>query len=234
MNNDHIFDTIVFYIKNFPQDKVFIGIDGGQGSGKSMFIDECKNYLEKNTEYNILNIETDDFLVERNKRKNLTESFFNNTNDLGFLFDFFKMKNLISKIAKSSAGSTIKINGLYNSFSGERNRKNLYRIKNKNVVIVGGPYLLHPALKNRFDLLILLKADKQNRLKNTLFRNIKKKYRTAEEQKELFKKFEKFYNPFYFKKEKNFDVIINNNKFSNKKILKAGFRSIRHSDDNQA
>lgn len=220
MNNKNIFETIATCINNLSRDKVFIGIDGGQGSGKSVFVGKFKKYLEENTEYNVLNIETDDFLVERNKRDNLTELFFNNVKSLDFLFDFSGIKNLILRIAKSSTGSVVKIDGLYNSLSGKRDRKNLYKIKNKNVVIVGGPYLLHPTLKGKLDLLILLKADKQNRLKNTLLRNIKKKYRTDEEQKKLFKRFEKFYNPFYFRKEKSFDVIIDNNRYKNKNLLK--------------
>lgn len=220
MNNKYIFELIVSCINNFSQDKIFIGIDGGQGSGKSVYIGEFKNYLKKNTEYNVLSAETDDFLVERNKRNNLPESFFNDSGNLDFLFDFFKMKNLISKIAKTRAGGLIKTGGLYNGETGKRDRKNLYKIKNKNVVIIGGPYLLHPALKNKFDLLILLKANKHNRLKNTLFRNIKKKYRTTEEQKELFEKFERFYNSFYFKQEKDYNIIIDNNNYKNKNLLK--------------
>ncbi|MBU3965668.1 hypothetical protein KKG29_00315 [Patescibacteria group bacterium] len=94
MNNKYIFEAIISCINNFSRDKIFIGIDGGQGSGKSVFVGEFKDYLGKNTDYNVLNIETDDFLIERNKRRNLTESFFNNTKNLDFLFDFFRMKNL--------------------------------------------------------------------------------------------------------------------------------------------
>lgn len=208
--NNKIFSAIKKALDSINKSTILLGVDGGQGSGKSTFIIKLTQNIKN---YNVQTIEIDDFLIERNKRENLPESFFNDINNLYFFFDFDRMKKTIQQLS-SSKNKIITLKNLYNIKTGKKDRKKEIKLKEKNLIIIGGPYLLNFKL----DLKIFLKVDINNRLNNTLKRTLTKS-RSVESQKILFKKFEKFYKPYYFDKMRLYNIIIDNNIFSHRQIL---------------
>lgn len=216
MVNNKIFDTIKHFINEINRLSIFIGVDGGQGSGKSYFITELKEDLANYNDYNIIDIEADDFLIDRDKRNNLPASFFKSTENISRLFDFERMAEVLLLLQKNN--ETIEINNLYNTQTGKKDRVKHYNLKEKNIVLVGGPYLLSP-LFLKFDLMIFLDVKEENRLTNTLKRTINKT-RTIESQKELFNNFESFYKPYYSDRLSTYDMVIDNNDFDNREIIK--------------
>lgn len=207
---------LVREIKQLHKTPVLIGIDGGQGSGKSTFIKELESYLDKNTAYSLIFLETDDFLVERSQRENLPPEFFKEQKNLGKLFNFKRMADVIKEFQKSM-NKTVGLDGLYNTLTGKRDRSKEYEFKDINIILIGGPYLLE---KNypKFDIKIFLSVSRENRLQNTLVRTLAKQ-RTVDSQKELFNKFELFYNPYFTQRLSEYDLFIDNSDFNNRKII---------------
>lgn len=217
MNNKSIFQIIQNSINRLDEDNMLIGVDGGQGSGKTCFIKELKSFLCESSHYNIVTIEIDDFLIERKKRENVLSSFFDSMENISHFFDFKRMSKVLQLFRKTN-NKVIKIKNLYNTKSGKKDRYKCYHLTQKNIILVGGPYLLSP-LFPPFNIKIFLYAKKHNRLKNTLTR-ILNRTRTYQSQKELFKKFEKFYEAYYSGRLSSYDLIIDNNDFHNRKIIK--------------
>lgn len=191
-------------------------MDGGQGSGKSTLIKELKNYLSSILAYKIISLETDDFLVERSKRENLPSEFFNRQENLKELFDFERIANVIKQF-QSAKNEIITLSGLYNTLSGKRDKNKEYVFGNKNIILIGGPYLLeknYPA----FDIKIFLYVKGNKRLENTLVRTLTKQ-RSTESQKEIFNKFERFYKPYFINRLSEYNMLIDNNNFGNREII---------------
>lgn len=184
---------------------IVIGIDGGQGSGKSYLIDKISKKLGGYKEYSIVILETDDFLVERNKRETLPVAFFKNPKNLYRLFDFDKFAKAFSKLSKAN-NEILVFKNFYNRKTGKRDRVEKKTLKRKNIIFIGGPYLIIDELPD-FDLKIFIKMNKKNRLKNCLKRTSKIGSRTPKSEKELFYKFENFYD-YYYKDLSSFDKVI--------------------------
>jgi uridine kinase len=218
MNKKNIFNEILSKIGTTTKSNILIGIDGGQGSGKTHFIESLKKEILRQSNYWVENIETDDFLIERNKRENLPTDFFKDKNNLSKLFDFKKFVKIVKLLAKTK-NNDIKITGLYNRKTGNKDRDEIKHLKDKNIIIVGGPYLLSSTLP-KFDLKIFLDVTEKNRLKNTLQRVANNKSRTLASQKKLFKKFEHFFDKYYTNKLSGYNLILNNNNFKKIKIMK--------------
>ena len=214
----NIFNIIIEKIEEKERDNVVIGIDGGQGSGKSTFTEELQNYLRSILHRNSVHLETDDFLIERAKRKNLSLDFFTSLSNLNYFFDFDRMSKIIKKF-QTSKNKIIVLNNLYNTKTGRRDRIKRYRFVDKNIIIVGGPYLLSPSFP-QFDLKIFIHAERQTRLRNTLKRTLNKQ-RSIKSQTRLFNNFELFYIPYFSRRLFDYDLIVNNTDFENKKIFTA-------------
>lgn len=212
----NLLNNLVENIKDLHKAIILIGIDGGQGSGKSTFIKELEAYLNTYLDYKTIFLETDDFLVERSKRDNLPQKFFNEKENLKQLFDFERMAKVIKQF-QSVKSKKITLTGLYNTLSGKRDRNKEYIFGDKNIIVIGGPYLLEASYPN-FDIKIFLYVTEKNRLQNTLVRTLAKK-RSVESQKELFNKFEHFYKPYFVNKLSAYDIFIDNNDFNNRKII---------------
>lgn len=210
MTND-IFTTIQDVISSINKDVILLGVDGGQGSGKSTFIAELAKNIQ---DYNIATIEIDDFLIERDKRENLSDTFFDDDNNIYFFFDFNEMKKTLDLFSKSK-NKTIKLQNLYDTKTGKKDRGKEIKLKEKNLIIIGGPYLLDFEL----DLKIFIDVNVENRLNNTLKRTLTKS-RSIESQRTLFNKFEKFYKPYYKNKINSYDIVIDNNNFNNRTFIK--------------
>ena len=188
---------------------VLIGIDGGQGAGKTYFIAEIQKAFKALSvvqERAIIVLETDDFLIERSKREHLSADFFNDISNLGALFDFSKA----AEILRLSAS-------LYNTETGKCDCSRLLSFKEQNIVLVGGPYLLESSYPV-FDLRVFLDVDEERRLYNTLERN-EGRSRSAASQRSLFQNFEKFYKPYFDARMCEYDVIIDNTDFHARKIV---------------
>lgn len=207
---------ITSYLSKNPKYNPIIGIDGGQGAGKSTFIKHFKDNLIRKG-YNVISLETDDFLVKRDQRTNLKPYYFSSVNNLEHLFNFSRMARVIKKF-RNIHNQTITLNQLYNTISGKKDRAQRYVFQNNNIIIVGGPYLLHP-LFPKFDIKIFLHVNKSKRLHNTLIRTLIKK-RSTRSQKKLFNNFEQFYSPYFSKRLSSYHLIIDNNNFHKPKIIK--------------
>lgn len=218
MATEDILKKIKKLINTNNKSNILIGIDGGQGSGKTHFINNLERKINNYNNYWVEKIEIDDFLLEREKREKLSIKFFENISNLSLFFDFKKFAQTVKLLAKSK-NRDIKIDGLYNRKTGKRDRSEIKHLKDKNIIIVGGPYLLSPILP-QFDLKIFLDASEKKRLKNTLRRTDLNQSRYQESQKELFKKFELFFKPYYTGKFSAYNLVIDNNNFKNIKILK--------------
>lgn len=211
-----ILNLLTDNIKGLHKATALVGIDGGQGSGKSTVIKELMDYLSSNSNYKIISLETDDFLAVRSKRENLTNEFFTKQENLKKLFDFERMAKVIKQF-QLAKNETITLSGLYNTLSGEKDRIKEYVFGDKNIIIIGGPYLLEDSYPN-FDIKIFLYATEKNRLQNTLIRTLAKK-RSIESQKELFNKFECFYKPYFVNRLSGYNIFIDNNDFNRRKII---------------
>lgn len=217
---DRNYKEIITEIKNFisslDQDSILIGVDGKQGSGKSYFLDILKNKLHNYHDYNMIVVEADDFLIERGKREKLSGSSLTNIDTVNYIFEYDSMSKTIKQLL-DTRDQTIRLSGMYNHETGKKDRDIVYELKNKNLVVVGGPFLLSSQLP-RFDLKIFIEADHNCRLKNSLLR-AKNRGRSINSQKEVFEKFEEIYQQYFQNKIPQYDMIIDNNDFDDVKIF---------------
>jgi len=198
---------------------VLIGIDGGQGAGKTYFIAEIQKAFKALSvvqERAIIVLETDDFLIERSKREHLSADFFNDISNLGALFDFSKAAEIL-RLSASLHTTQYLLTRLYNTETGKCDCSRLLSFKEQNIVLVGGPYLLESSYPV-FDLRVFLDVDEERRLYNTLERN-EGRSRSAASQRSLFQNFEKFYKPYFDARMCEYDVIIDNTDFHARKIV---------------
>lgn len=216
MVNHELLDLIKEKVNSIEKETILIGIDGGQGSGKSTLVEEVKKYLQQNTEYNILQIETDDFLIERDKREDLPVSFFQQAKNLSYLFNFKQMSAVLQTLIDSK-DQVVTIGDLYNAINGKKDRSASYLLNRKNVIIVGGPYLLAPEMPV-LDYKIFIFVTKKNRLLNALKRTVDQK-KDLHRQKELFAKFENFYVPYFQEMLPSYDLFVDNNDFNKMEII---------------
>jgi uridine kinase len=178
-----------------------LGIDGGQGSGKTTYAKQLLAKL-RNEGNDAVYIETDDFLSERSFRDALKSSFFDDISNLELLFDFDSMGKTLAEMLDTNNRSLT----LYNGATGLHDRSKAFELSDDSVVLVGGPYLLH-ATWPTFSRKIFLKAPLSVRRERTLERN-KTKTRSDASQRTLFANFEKFYTPYWNNRLAEYDEII--------------------------
>lgn len=185
----------------------FVGLDGAQGAGKTTYATKLISEYESQTGLPVAYIETDDFLVEREQREHLRESFFVPAN-LRKLWDFERLGQVLRQMQMMGSG-VLKIDGLYNRMTGKRDAAKVWEVRDKGVVLVGGPYLLEPELNNLFEKLIFLDVPLGERKRRVMGRWTGAG-RSQEEIAVRFDKFERFAGPYWEKRMDRYDEVIPN------------------------
>jgi uridine kinase len=212
-----LIDEITDHIQYTSKPNVLIGIDGAPGgAGKTTLISHLKNSLSNRLNSNILSIETDDFLVPRSEWEYLSEDFFKDINNLYKLCDFETMSKVLHTFY-TSRNTTIQISDLYSKVTGQKDKKETFTFKDKNIILVGGSYLIYPKFP-QFDLKIFLSVKREKRYRNAMQR-AQERHRSSESQDRGFNNFENFYIPYFHGKLSLFDIIIDNNDFDNPFII---------------
>lgn len=186
----------------------FIGLDGGQGSGKTTYSLTLIAELQQGTSSPVLYLETDDFLVERNRREALCEGFFEVPANRRTLWDFERMGRVLVKL-QSAEEPTVQIDKLYNRMTGKRDRPTSFDVSDDSIVLVGGPYLLEPDFRYLFSRLFFLDVPEETRLERVINRNIDEG-KSVTKARELFRKFEHFYNSYWSDRLDAYDTVIKN------------------------
>ncbi|MEA3499942.1 MAG: dephospho-CoA kinase [Candidatus Marinimicrobia bacterium] len=162
-----------------------LGITGGIGSGKSTALNIFKNLDAVIYDADIIAknlLITDKFLMESIKKE-----FGNEIYESGKL-----NKILLAKKAFSSKLTQNKLNKLIHPFVREFILNEFDKCKNKNVkfVVVEASMLLEASIKNDFDYILVVTADKEKRLKRMEPRKIdldsieqRMKYQMPEKEK---------------------------------------------------
>ncbi len=186
----------------------FIGLDGGQGSGKTTYSYSLIPELQKRTSSPILYLETDDFLTEREWREPLPETFFEVPANRRKLWDFERMGHVLVKLQETEEHS-LEINELYNRASGKRDRTISFEVHDDSIMLVGGPYLLEPEFQGLFSRLLFLDVPEETRLERVIGRNVAEGKSEAR-AREVFGKFEHFYHAYWADKLDAYDEVIRN------------------------
>jgi uridine kinase len=186
----------------------FVGLDGGQGSGKTTYATHLIKELQKKTDSPVLYIETDDFLSERESREHLDEDFFRNFANRRKLWDFERMGDVLYEL-KHSVGKTVTIDGLYNRKTGMRDRIEEFDVHNDSIFLVGGPYLLEPETRPLFSHLIFLNVPKEIRRERVVKRNLELGG-SKERALTVFRKFDHFYSPYWNNRMGEYSEIVEN------------------------
>jgi uridine kinase len=186
----------------------FIGLDGGQGSGKTTYAKELTRQLQSQSSSPVLYVETDDFLIEREKRESLTEDFFKNFPNRRKLWDFERIGRVLRSL-QTSAGKTLTVQRLYNRSTGKRDRTKSLKVDYDSIILVGGPYLLEPEMKDIFGRLIFLNVPEATRLQRVIIRNLEEG-KSEGRAKTIFRNFEHFYTPYWGNRLNEYDEVIDN------------------------
>jgi uridine kinase len=186
----------------------FIGLDGGQGSGKTTYSRSLISELQQRTSSPILYHETDDYLTEREWREPLSETFFELPANHRKLWNFKRMGHVLIKLQETE-GHSLQIDGLYNRATGKRDRAVSFDVHDDSIMLVGGPYLLEPEFQGLFSRLIFLDVPEETRLGRVISRNIAEGKSEAR-AREVFRKFEHFYRPYWEGNLDAYDEVIRN------------------------
>ena len=177
-------------LKLSEEKEIFItSIEGPTASGTTTFSKILKEQLEKLGK-NIICLETDSFLLSRQKRRELKKEDYL-TNKKWFDFDSDRgLINLLSKI--KSKNRTIKQFPVYSHSMIERiNVPPIIIDKSSSyIVLLNGPFSADICLHEHIDFLIYLHVPRTIRLERQLEpQRLLKRNRTKEEQIELEKKY---------------------------------------------
>lgn len=191
---------------------ILFGIDGGQGAGKSTFLRQFKRIVDEDKNYTSIALETDNFLLDRSRRENLPISYFNDPKNISNLWDFQRLSELLNRFMVSY-DTSIPVKDLYDHNSGKRNKVEIFTFHKKNIIILGGPYILNSSFPN-FDFKVFLKVSKDKRFDNNIAEGMARG-KSFESRKNSFEKFENFFDPYFSTKLAMYNMIIDNNDFNN-------------------